>query len=67
MNFINKGIYEYEYESVQNNLPYGLVNNTSQIIQVGLIGAIYGYDRNPHGYYRINFKSSPYTLQQNKR
>ena len=53
MNFINKGTYEYEYESVQNNLPYGLVNNTSQIIQVVSISPIDLDYIHSHGYYMV--------------
>ena len=41
-------------------------NNTVQTIQVGSICAIDADDKHPHGYHRVGFTSSPYTLKENK-
>ena len=45
---------------------YVLVNNTAKIIQVGSIGFIDADDRHSHGFYMVEFISSPYNLQENK-
>ena len=42
------------------------VNNPAQTIKVGSIGAIYADNKHSHGYYMVEFSSSPYTLKENK-
>ena len=49
MYFIWKCTDEDKYESIQKYVSDYSVNNTAQNIKVGPIGAIYDYDRHPHG------------------
>ena len=53
MDFIGKGTYEQLYELVHNTVIDGLVNNTSQTIHVGSIGAIDADDRHSYKYYMV--------------
>ena len=50
MDFINKGEYEYEYESLQKISQNILVNNTAQTIQFETIYSIDVDIRHSHGY-----------------
>ena len=43
-----------------------MVNIIEQMIRVRSIGAIDADGRHSHGYYMVDFKSSPYTLQINE-
>ena len=61
--FINKGTDGEEYESWKKIIQHGLVNNTAQMIQVGLIDDIDTDDIHPRGYYMVEFTSSTYKLQ----
>ena len=63
MYFIDKGAHEQEYKEVQKNVLNGFVNNRAQTIKVGSIGAIDAGDKYSHGYYMVEFTSSPYILQ----
>ena len=65
MNFIGKCTGEEEYEYIHLFFE-AFVNNTSQTIKVRSIGDI-GYDnKHSHGYYMVEFSSSPYTFQEHK-
>ena len=61
---IKKGTDEEEYESVHKVVLDALVNNTSQAIQVGSIGAIDADNRHSHGCYMVGFTYDTYTLKK---
>ena len=42
-----------------------MVNNTEKNIQVGSIGDIVADYRHSHGYYMVEFTTSPYTPKKN--
>ena len=63
MYFIRKVTDEEEYVSVQKIVVVSFVNNTTQNIQFGSIGAIDADDKHSHGYYMVEFSSYLYALK----
>ena len=63
MSFKDKGTTEEEFESVHRFVLNGMVSSTASILHDGNFGAINTDDPKTDGYYIVQFKSDPYTLQ----